>query len=113
MPHPTPLDTQTLSRIIALMLGRLRMSVAEAIECYGTLAERVFSTTKRIGDGRFKASKLEEVIKEIVREKLGDPDARMLDARPESDGCKTYVVPNCPSRCEADQPLGSFAPCLH
>jgi hypothetical protein len=31
------------------MLGRLQMSVLEAIEHYGTLAERVFSDRKLIG----------------------------------------------------------------
>jgi hypothetical protein len=90
MPYPTLLDTQTVSRIIALMLGRLQMPIAEAIGCYGTLAERVFSSTKLTrGEGKFRASKLEEVVKEIVGEKLGDPDVRMLDTRPEGDACKT------------------------
>jgi hypothetical protein len=83
-------DTQTPSRIIALMLGRLQMSVPEAIIHYGTLAKRVFSSTKLIGrDGKFRASKLEEVIKEIAEERLGDPDAPMMDPRPEGKVCKT------------------------
>src|SRR5579859_3024979 len=113
MPYPTLLDTPTLSRIIALMLGRLQMSVTEAIGCYGTLAERVFSSTKLIrGEGKFRASKLEEVVKEIVAEKLGDPDACMLETRPEGDACKTYVVLDCLSRCNIDLPSGSCAPCL-
>ena len=61
------------------MLDRLRMSVADAIHCYGTLAERVFSDVKRIGEGKFKARKLEQVIKQVVRKRSGREDERMLD----------------------------------
>jgi hypothetical protein len=80
------------------MLGRLQMSVSEAIGHYGTLTHRVFSATKLIGgDGKFSASKLEEVIKEIVQEKTGDPDAVMMDPRPEGRICRTYALSSsCP-----------------
>ncbi|KAF8586137.1 FabD/lysophospholipase-like protein [Ramaria rubella] len=77
--------------IIALMLGRLGMSVAKAIEYYGTLAQRVFSDMKPFGkDGKFKASKLEEVIKEIVNEKTQDREECLLSGRG-NQGCKTFV----------------------
>ena len=89
------------------------MSVVEAIRWYGTLAGRVFSSTKLIGgDGKFRASKLEAVIKEIVKEKLGHPDALMLDPRLEGEVCKTYALPDRLSCCKADQPSVSCAPCL-
>jgi hypothetical protein len=71
------------------MLGRLRMSIEEAINCYGDLAERIFSEKKHTWqDGRFKATRLEEVIKEIVHDHTQpkDKDTRMLDIR--SDCCK-------------------------
>jgi hypothetical protein len=84
------------------MLGRLRMSVTEAIEHYGTLAQRVFSDAKLIGgDGKFKASKLEEVIKEIVEAKTGRADELMMDPRPEGEACKTYAFPKYRSCCKA------------
>jgi hypothetical protein len=38
-------------------------------------------------DGKFKAKKLEAAVKEVVKKKLGEDDARMLDDN--SDGCKT------------------------
>ncbi|KAF8579258.1 FabD/lysophospholipase-like protein [Ramaria rubella] len=77
--------------IIALMLGRLGMSVAEAIECYGTLAQRVFSDVKPFGkDGKFKASKLEEIVKEIVKRKTQNAEERLLSG-PRNQGCKTFV----------------------
>jgi hypothetical protein len=76
------------------MLGRLRMSLSEAIDHYGTLTKRVFSNAKVVGrDGKFKASKLEEVIKEIVQARTGNADARMMDPRPEGEVCRTYALP--------------------
>lgn len=48
------------------------MSVPEAIEQYRVLAKIVFSEKKAKGkDGTFKASKLEQAIKDVVRSKLG------------------------------------------
>jgi len=75
-------DTQTecSSRIIALMLGRLRMDVDTAINAYNNLVQRVFSDPKQWpGDGRFKATKLEEVIKSVVRNVTGDPEELLLE----------------------------------
>ena len=84
--------TRPSRRVIAIMLGRLRMSVSDAIRCYDSFSEKVFSKGKKVvGDGKFKASILEDVIKEIVEEKTGDTDTRMMDSRPEQESCKTYV----------------------
>ena len=67
-------------RIIALMLGRLRMDVDTAINHYRDLVKQVFSASKRWpGDGRFKATKLEEVIKSAVRDVTGDPEEPLLE----------------------------------
>jgi hypothetical protein len=75
------------------MLGRLQMSVTEAIEDYGTLAQRVFSDANLIGgDGKFKATKLEDVIKGIIEKKTGRKDELMMDLRP--GACKTYALRN-------------------
>lgn len=58
--------------LIAILLGRLRFSAAEAIQVYENLAESVFSQKKTKGkDGTFKASKLENVIKGAIEAKLG------------------------------------------
>jgi hypothetical protein len=75
------------------MLGRLRMSVDEAIVKYAKFAKRVFSEgTSPFGrDERFSASKFEEVIKWIVSEYTGNVDERMMDTRSEG-ACKTYVL---------------------
>jgi hypothetical protein len=85
------------SRLIALMLGRLRMSVYDAITHYDSLAKKVFADGKKMmGDGNFKSSVLEGVIKDIVRATTGDADSRMMDTRPEVEVCKTYVEPSAP-----------------
>lgn len=66
--------------LIAMMLGRLRMDVETCKDAYVRLTKRVFETDKTVAvifkasQTLFKASKLEEVIKECVREHtiLGD-----------------------------------------
>ena len=78
-----------LCRIIALMLGRLRMGVETAIDTYNSLAQQVFSDQKRWpGDGKFKATKLEEVIKSIVRDVTGDPEEPLLEVS-DASVCRT------------------------
>ena len=59
--------------LIAIMLGRLRLDIETCKEVYVRMTKRVFETDKRIAgipyrSTLFKASKLEEAIKECVRE---------------------------------------------
>ena len=59
--------------LIAIMLGRLRMDLVECMEVYVRMTRRVFETDKTIAgipyrSTLFKASKLEDAIKECVRE---------------------------------------------
>ena len=75
-------------RIIALMLGRLRMDVDTAINHYDDLAEQVFSDMKRYGDGKFKAKKLEEVIQSVVETVTGDRESPLLE-RDQARVCRT------------------------
>jgi hypothetical protein len=63
----------------ALMLGRLEMSMDNAILSYQTLANEVFSARRRpFGDRKFKAGVLKEVIMRTVRERTGDPHRERL-----------------------------------
>ncbi|KAJ7703354.1 acyl transferase/acyl hydrolase/lysophospholipase [Mycena olivaceomarginata] len=74
------------------MLGRLRMSVEDAIKVYGELSKEVFSHVKSPGSaGRFKASKLEKAIKQIVRGRSAsqNPEERSEDTR--NNACKMFV----------------------
>jgi hypothetical protein len=80
-----------MHRLIALMLGRLRLTIDEAIEQYGQFARYAFSDKKWKGqDGTFKATKLEEIIKKIVKTYgvRGSADERMMDLKPVDQVCK-------------------------
>ncbi|KAF9474142.1 FabD/lysophospholipase-like protein [Pholiota conissans] len=76
--------------IIALMLGRLRMDVESAITHYDNLAKEVFSSRKLWGDGKFKATKLEEAVKLVVRSITGDSESPLLDGE-NGEICRTFV----------------------
>ena len=61
------------------MLGRLRMDVDIAIKHYDDLANQVFSDMKPWGDEKFKAKKLEKVIKSVVKTVTGDSESPLLE----------------------------------
>ena len=71
------------------MLGRLRMSITDAIDCYDELTKTVFQATQIGRDGKFKPKVLEKIIKDIVKAQVGNEEERMLDTQ--SNACKTYV----------------------
>ena len=73
------------------MLGRLRMSVDDAIKCYEDLSQKIFSDMKWLGDGKYKATRLQNVVKDIVKEKVGDPEAPLFDDGTRGRVCKTCV----------------------
>ena len=75
-------------RIIALMLGRLRMSADTAIAHYDDLVQQVFSDMKRWGNEKFKATKFEEVIKSVVKAVTGDSESPLLEGD-EAGVCRT------------------------
>ena len=59
--------------LIAIMLGRLRMSIVDCMRVYVEMTRRVFETDKTIAgipyrSTLFKASKLEDAIRDCVRE---------------------------------------------
>ncbi|THY67593.1 hypothetical protein D6C94_10581 [Aureobasidium pullulans] len=82
--------------LIAIMLGRLEMSVDECIEKYKDFMKKVFAVSWRnkvrtLTDGaKYDETVLESCIKEVVKEKLGDEDAKLLDDREEA--CKILLV---------------------
>jgi len=62
------------------MLGRLRMDVDTAIKHYDILVKHVFSHPKRWhGEGKFKASRLEEAMKAMIRDATGDSESPLLE----------------------------------
>ncbi|KAF2679456.1 FabD/lysophospholipase-like protein [Lentithecium fluviatile CBS 122367] len=87
--------------LIAIMLGRLRMTVDECIETYKTLSRRIFSPvhskaniagralTKLKAEGKFESEPLEQVVKEICRDR-GLSEAELLKDNSD-DAPKVFV----------------------
>ncbi|CUA77298.1 Nephrocystin-3 [Xenopus laevis] [Rhizoctonia solani] len=76
--------------ISACMLGRLRMPIEKAISEYAKLAKDVFQDTKLSGTTMYKATKLQDALKRMIREVTGD-EGEMMSERREYTGCKTVV----------------------
>ena len=77
--------------LIAIMLGRLRMSVDQAIEEYRVLSKEVFGEKKPFySDGQLKATNLERAIQSVVQRYEGqaDPNAKLMQHDTENGGCK-------------------------
>ncbi|KAF1850391.1 uncharacterized protein K460DRAFT_382125 [Cucurbitaria berberidis CBS 394.84] len=81
--------------LIAIMLGRLRMSVADSIAAYLTLSDRVFRKTRhRVTvrgkvQGRFDSEELARAVREVVQQQGLSEDTLLKDA-PEA-GCRVFV----------------------
>ncbi|KAE8365962.1 acyl transferase/acyl hydrolase/lysophospholipase [Aspergillus caelatus] len=71
--------------LCAIMLGRLEMSVDECIEAYNKFMNKIFN----VAGSRFDAENIEAVIKEVMKEKLGDSEAPLLN---EHGKCKAFVL---------------------
>ena len=72
--------------IIALMLGRLRMSASECIDAYLEMSQRVFGQSQGLTHReKFSAEALEQAVKEIIIRKTGDENAPLRDPA----SCKT------------------------
>ena len=80
-------------RIIAIMLGPLRMTVAQCLKAYKDMAKRAFTQINSgfLGwlpqlparqSGSFSGTCLEEAIKDIVEDYKGDKEALFAD-----EGC--------------------------
>ena len=83
------------SRLIAVMLGRLRMSVTDCITAYLSLSERVFRKTRhRVTvkgqiQGRFDSEELARAVREVVKQQGSHENALLKDES--STACKVYV----------------------
>ncbi|KAH8708402.1 phospholipase, patatin family protein [Phaeosphaeriaceae sp. PMI808] len=71
--------------LIAIMLGRLQMTVDECIDAYVSLSDRIFQKRRH---RRFDSDELEWMIKGIVRQGLVE-DALLMDAP--NVKCKVFV----------------------
>lgn len=90
-----------MSRLIAIMLGRLRMGVQETIDAYLRLAKDVFQERPHsvlvpgvigamAGLARFSGDKLAAAVKRVVKEKTGNENTSFFDSQ--EDQCRVLVV---------------------
>jgi hypothetical protein len=73
--------------VIAIMLGRLRMTIDDAIDDYENLTRLVFKFGSP-GFHRFEI--LEHTIKTVVKQHTGDENAKMFDGG--ANACKACVA---------------------
>ncbi|CAE6486518.1 unnamed protein product [Rhizoctonia solani] len=90
--------------ISACMLGRLRMPIDQAIEKYAKLLEDTFKEKKMSGTPMYKATKLEQVLKAIIREATGDA-AEMMREDQNNNPCRTMVFAMARQNLNAGLPV--------
>jgi hypothetical protein len=83
------------------MLGRLRMTISEAIDAYKSLSPQIFqkkwwTQSKPLkflgGEAQqywFEGKNLENAVKTLLKERNTSEEVRLLD--PNSTSCKTYA----------------------
>ena len=84
--------------LIAILLGRLRLSVEDALTEYGTIGQEVFSKKKSKGhEVTFYATALQKAIKSVVRRYGNDSgtaseDLKLFDDGNGSSQCRVSVT---------------------
>ena len=82
-------QTDTCSSLIAVLLGRLHMTIAEAMAIYYDLSATVFPKGGKLAIGTYDHKPLETIIQKIVREReRGD---KMLDKANDSELGHSFV----------------------
>ena len=79
---------QYFLRLIAIMLGRLKMSIKECIAAYDDLASTIFDSINGEGEGYYSHTEFEKAVKGIIADSLQDENAQMMS--PPGDKCKVY-----------------------
>lgn len=80
--------------IIALILGRLQVTVQEAIKIYSDVSSQIFGKPKakaHPSEGKFSATNLENILKETIQ-KFGEPKEGNGKADPEMKLLKTQAA---------------------
>ncbi|CAE6436949.1 unnamed protein product [Rhizoctonia solani] len=94
--------------VIACMLGKLEMSIEEAIESYMRLTEAVFSNKKRGGitsGAAYKSTTLKDALRSIIQDVTGDGDKKMTEGAPKPDGCNTLIFATWKDNINAGIPV--------
>jgi hypothetical protein len=80
-----------IHRLIAIMLGRLEMSIEDCLEAFKTMSAEIFARNWKVapiikhigaiaGTSRFKAKNLETAIKKVLRELEMAEDVSLRDS---------------------------------
>ncbi|KAK2051650.1 FabD/lysophospholipase-like protein [Colletotrichum caudatum] len=82
---------------IAIMLGRLRMDIRQCIQKYEDFIHKIFDTGTLskiwnfgLNRDQYNPKTLEDVIKKVVKEQLGDENAPLFEG--DSPSCKVFVL---------------------
>ncbi|QRV81182.1 kinesin light chain [Ceratobasidium sp. AG-Ba] len=76
--------------VIACLVGRLGLPVKQAMAEYTKIAE-VFSEQKIVGTTTYSITKLQKILKSIVKDATGDENTSMLDKGAQGNQCRTMV----------------------
>ncbi|KAI0842885.1 acyl transferase/acyl hydrolase/lysophospholipase [Hypoxylon sp. FL0890] len=79
--------------LIAIMLGRLKMTVDECIQTYQELMGDIFCGSKYLGylwrGDFYSAENIEKAIKKLIKQRIDDEEAPLID---EDSKCKIFVT---------------------
>lgn len=79
-------------RLVAILLGRLRMSMTDAIDVFTRFSTTIFGEKQpRWRGSKYSAKTFENVIKSVVKSKLGAEGTKMRDL--EEHNCKRCGAP--------------------
>ncbi|KAF8609875.1 FabD/lysophospholipase-like protein [Ceratobasidium sp. AG-I] len=77
--------------LVVIMLGRLRMTIDEAMDWFNEIVTLVFGSKKLWGNGAFKASVFVEVVGRMAVMHAGSATAPMIEPQASESACKTVV----------------------
>ena len=84
----------SIFRLIAIMLGRLNMTIDECIKAYKDLSSEIFrqkhSYRPLTGGARYSATNFEKIIKEFIHKRTGNSETLMMQTTP-GEHCKVSV----------------------
>ncbi|KAF8596373.1 FabD/lysophospholipase-like protein [Ceratobasidium sp. AG-I] len=93
--------------LVAILLGRLGLTIDQAIDCYVEILRRAFRRRWFSWGNAFGAKELEQVVGEIVLRHCGRADARMIEDRGQEPGCRVMVC-----AMSTDAMRGSIPTCI-
>ncbi|KEP46808.1 putative calcium-independent phospholipase A2-gamma, partial [Rhizoctonia solani 123E] len=107
LPLQDPQSGTGTGGVIACMLGKMGMSIKEAVESYTRLTEAVFSNKKKggiTGGAAYKSTALKESLRFIIQAATGDGDTKMSEGASKPDSCNTLIFATLKDNINASIP---------